>query len=199
MGWAAAAAPTTTTAAAAASDAAPAWATWAALVVSVLALLAAGWSAVSAHRYARSSDSSARSAAATVDLERERRHDELTPRVRVELAGSEDQHEGLWFTSDGPLDYTSVRFRLETPAEVSPVAAFQLSGAWVPVNAERPLESNLGPMRHGDRRFVRYQRADPMPGTDLHLRVTCTNQRSEWTIPVEVYVTPPPFFGVAWR
>jgi hypothetical protein len=38
-----------------------------------------------------------------------------------------------------------------------------------------------------------------MPGTDLHLRVTCANERGEWTTLVEVYVTPPPFFAAAWR
>jgi len=159
----------------------------------VAAALFAIWSAVSSHRSARSSESAARSAAASLDLERERRHDELTPRIRVELADHQDQHEGLWFTNDGLLDYTSVRFRLETPAEVSPVGVVEVGDAWVPVRPESPIEGDLGPMRSGDRRFVRYQRADPMRGTTLHLRVTCTNQRGEWTIPVEVYVPPPPF------
>jgi hypothetical protein len=142
-----------------------------ALVVSFLALAVAGWSAWTAHR--------------ALAIERDRRHGELIPNIRVEEATFEDQQEGLWFTNDGPLDYTSVRVRVETPGNVSPVGALQIGEGW-------STEGDLGPMELGERRLIPIRRNKPMPGTTLRLRLTCQNNQGTWPIYREVEFTPPP-------
>jgi hypothetical protein len=184
MGWAVAAASTTTTAAAA-SEGAPTWATWTALVVSVLALLASGWSALSAHR-------SARSAAEAVTLERDRRHDKLTPRIEVKDGDANGDREGLVFVNHGPRDCTAVHFELEAPAEPSPIVALQVGGAWIFVSEQSPTAGDLGPLRVRDRCFVPYERVKPDRGGILRFRITCTNGQDTWTVPAEVEIMPPP-------
>jgi hypothetical protein len=156
-------------------------AAWVAAAGAVAAALFAIWSAVSSHR-------AASSAADALAIERANRHDRLTPNIKVEDGNDTDDRAGIWFTNDSQHDYTSVRFRVEGPAADSPVAAFQVDGAWNPVDADRPLEAALGPMAAGDRRFVPYQLAKPMRGTVLRLRITCANALGTWPIYREVDV-----------
>jgi hypothetical protein len=160
-------------------------AAWVAAAGAVAAALFAVWSAVSSHRAAAHAKTSAESAAEGLAIERDREHDRLTPRMRVELGRVEDQQEGLWFTNDGPLDYTSVRLRVETPGNVSPVGALQIGEAW-------STEGDLGPMELGERRLIPIRRNKPMPGTTLRLRLTCEIDRDSWPIYREVRFTPPP-------
>jgi hypothetical protein len=153
-------------------------AAWVAAVGAVAAALFAIWSAVSSHR-------SARSSAEAVTIERGRRHDELTPRIKAEEGTFEDDSDGLWFTNDGALDYTSVHLQVETPGNASPVGALKIGESWY-------TEGDLGPMAAGARRFIAIRRNVPMPGTTLRLRLTCQNNQGTWTIYREVEFTPPP-------
>jgi hypothetical protein len=159
-------------------------AAWLAAAGAAAAALFAVWSAWSSHQ-------AARSAAGTLAIEREREHDRLTPDIQVEESTFEDKQEGIRFTSDGPRDYTSVHFRVETPAAASPVSALQIGEAWIPLNPQWRTEGDLGPMALGDRRFVPYQRADPWPGSTLRLRITCDSDQDTWTIHREVDISPP--------
>jgi hypothetical protein len=159
-------------------------AAWLAGAGAAAAALFAVWSAWSSHR-------SARSAAGALAIEREREHDRLAPRIRVEESTFEDKQEGIRFTSDGPRDYTSVHFRVETPAAASPVSALQIGEAWIPISPQGRTQGDLGPMAQGDRHLVPYQRADPWPGSTLRLRITCTNNQGTWTIHREVEISPP--------
>jgi hypothetical protein len=161
-------------------------AAWLAAAGAAVAALFAIWSAWSSHR-------SARSAAGTLAIERDREHDRLTPRIQVKEATHPDKREGLWFTNDGPLDYTSVRFRAETPNDASPLDGLEIDGTWIPANPELGAEGDLGRMALGDRRFVACHRADPMRGTTLRLRITCSSDRDSWLIYREVEFLPPPF------
>jgi hypothetical protein len=158
-------------------------AAWMAAVGAVAAALFAIWSAVSSHR-------SARSSAEAVAIERGRRHQELAPRIQVQEGTFEDTSEGLWFTNDGPLDYTSVRLQVEGPGNASPVGALQFGETWF-------TEGDLGPVAAGARRFIAIRRNVPMPGTVLRLRLTCENDQGGWTIFREVEFTPPPM--ATWR
>jgi hypothetical protein len=164
-------------------------AAWLAAAGAAAAALFAIWSAWSSHR-------AAQSAAGTLALERDRRRDELTPDIQVELT-SEDKQVGLRFTNNGPRGYTSVSFRVETPADASPVSVLRINQAWIPISPDSPTGGHLGAIPLGDRRFVAYQRADPMPGNTLRLRLTCANDQGAWTIYREVKFTPGPFF--VWR
>jgi hypothetical protein len=159
-------------------------AAWVAAAVAAVAAVFAIWSAVSSHRSATHSKSSAQSAADTLALERDRRHGELIPDIRVEESTFEDKQEGLWFTNNGPLDYTSVLLRVD-PALASPVGALQIGEAW-------STEGDIGPMQLGERRLVLIRRNVPMPGTTLRLRLTCENDGGTWTIHKDVEFTPPP-------
>jgi hypothetical protein len=151
----------------------------AALVISIVALAVAGWSAWTAHR--------------AFILERDRRHDELTPHVRVDEDRDGEGEEGLCFTNDGPLDFTSVRFRLETPLEDTPVEAFLVGSEWI-TGAGATITGDLGPITVGDRRFLYYRKSEDVelfPETTLRFRITCVNDRRTWSIHVEVEMSPP--------
>jgi hypothetical protein len=161
----------------------------AALVVSILAALFAGlavvfagWSAWASHRSAGSADGSARSAAEAVELERDRRHRELRPRIELEHEWWHEvaDEEGVWFTNGGPLDYTSVSFRFAQAAVDSPIAGFVLG-----------THGDIGPLTVGERTFLgleRHSEAKGDEGGTLYLVLTCRNGQGTWTIPAQVEI-----------
>jgi type II secretory pathway pseudopilin PulG len=168
----------------------------AALVVAIvaavfagLAAVFAGWSAWASHRSAGSAESSAHSAAEAVELERDRRHRELTPQLQLEHdgpVGSTDDEEGVRFTSRGPLDYPYVFFILTQDDAHRPIAGFVL-GDKVLVAGE------LGPLNVGGSRFVPLRRPAPDEGAGtLYLRLTCRNDQGAWTIPAQVEIPGAP-------
>jgi hypothetical protein len=172
---------------------------WVSIVAAVFAGLAAvfaGWSAWASHRSASSAESSARSAAEAIELERKRRHHELTPSIELAYEGDvrfPDQEEGVWFTNRGPLDYTSVAFSFALEAIDSPIAGFELGGKVV-------IDGNIGPLAIGQRYFLTLRRpGEDEGGGTLHLRLTCRNEEGSWTIPaqVEIPVVPSGPFA-AW-
>jgi hypothetical protein len=159
-------------------------AAWLAAVAAIAAALLAGWSAVSSHR-------SASSVAEAVALEHDRRHHELTPRIRVEEGLSPERETGLWFTNKGPLDYNSVNFRLETPLEDTPVEAFLVASEWLTVGTGVTIAGDLGSITLGGRRFLYYRKFDDpelFSETTLRFHITCENERGTWPIHVEVEI-----------
>jgi hypothetical protein len=105
---------------------------------------------------------------------------------------SEAGEEGIWFVNDGPLDYTSVRCRPETPSVDAPVGALYFGGAEFPIETGSTIEAGLGSMVLGDRRCVTYQPLDPVPSDfTLRFRITCTNDRGTWSIHREIDILPP--------
>jgi hypothetical protein len=164
---------------------------WVSILAAVFAGLAAafaGWSAWASHRSATSAESSARSAAEAVELERDRRHRELTPRIELAHDGPVGgvEEEGVWFTSSGPLDYTAVEFSFANAAIDSPIAGFILNG-------ETVTHGDIGPLTVGERTLVWIRRhgVDEGAGT-LRLRLTCRNDQGSWTIPAQVEIPAVP-------
>jgi hypothetical protein len=165
-------------------DAAPVVAVMAA-VFPGLAAVFAGWSAWASHRSAGSSESSARSAAEAVELERDRRHRELTPRIRLQHhgpvgSGEDAVAEEVSVVNGGPLDYSSVAFSFATHPVDSPIASFVLG-----------TEGDLGPLAIGEHTSLEVQRHDgdrEADGETLYLVFTCGNDQGTWTIPVEVEI-----------
>jgi hypothetical protein len=153
----------------------------AALVVSIVAVLLAGFGAWSAHR-------SARSAAQAVDLQRAQQHLEHTPRIRLEDGGFEGDF--VRFVNDGPLDYDSVAFTFAATDRPGPVQALQ-------VGEKSVTSADLGPMAVGDHRALPY-RFYPESGREagtLRLRVSCAKGSEKWTIPAEVELPYKPWEG----
>jgi hypothetical protein len=154
----------------------------AALAVAILALFVSGWAAWTAHR--------------AFTLERDRRHDELAPRIEVE-EGDHDNPiaEGIRIINRGPVDLDSIRFSIISDADrYGPVDALHVGGDWHPAG-------DLGPFTIGHSRFValRYSREAPNTMT-LRLLLICTSGKDRWEFPVEVTITPPPTPPMAaWR
>jgi hypothetical protein len=172
-----------------------------ALVVSIVAAGFAGlavvftaWGAWASHRSARSAERSARSAessadsaAQAVELERDRRHRELTPRIELTYAGPPgDDMEGVTVANSGPLDYTSIAFNI-SPLEVGPIDSLDLG------DGRMVRDGNIGPLSVGESMFLTLQRP-PEPalaakqGGVARLRITCRNEQGIWTIPAQVEI-----------
>jgi ABC-type nickel/cobalt efflux system permease component RcnA len=154
----------------------------AALVVSIAAVLLAGLGAWSAYRSARSSESSAHSAAQAVDLERARRHDELTPHILLERDGAlGGEDERVWFANDGPSDYDRVGFAFASTTRRPPVDGLLVDDEWATVG-------EVGPLALGERRPLRLRRAEDREDAILRLRITCSNEQGTWPILAEVEI-----------
>lgn len=128
----------------------------AAIIVSVIALAVAGWSAWTTHR--------------ALDLERDRRRDELAPTIEAHI----DKRGGdpvVRFVSRGPLDYTSVQFTL---VDTKVLTGIEVAGV---VSAD----GDLGPMAVGDEVHAGYHRADEYRGGAVRFRLLCsTADGREW-------------------
>lgn len=104
-------------------------------------------------------------------VERERRRDELAPRIRVEEPYPDE--DAVWLISDGPRDYTSARCRLvSTPA--CPVDAISVDAG---DNAAWFTDGELGALLLGEQLLIRYRRINPDAGGTVRLTVTCSSQR----------------------
>jgi hypothetical protein len=158
----------------------------AALVLSIAALLFAAWSAWSAHRSARSSENSARSAAEALELERERRHAERIPRLRLLYDHRVGNSEGLWLVNDGPDSY-QVRVTLIPREDGGPVQALQVpkSSGGVTVVREGDEGDLERPMVVGDKRVLRLGRTPGLRSGIVRLRFTCSNEHGEWITAAE--------------
>jgi hypothetical protein len=153
----------------------------AALAISIIGTGLAWWSARSAAR-------SARTTRDALNLEHDRRHDELAPRITLSRSDHRDAREGVWLANDGPHDYASVRFAI---VEIEGTQRGPIQGLLV--DGVATMEGDLGPIENGARRFLPYQRADPDSGGTVRLRITCSNQHGEWSLIREFEVRPPPF------
>jgi hypothetical protein len=128
----------------------------------------------------------ARSAARAVDLERDRRHRDLTPRISLKQDGSlGGDDEGIWFTSDGPLDYDQVGFTFAPTTGRPPVDGLLVNDEWT-------TAGEIGPLALGERRFVRCRRAEDGEDAILHLRITFSNKQGTWPVPAQVEIPPIP-------
>jgi hypothetical protein len=160
-----------------------------AAVFAALAAVFAGWSAWSSHR-------SAQLAAEAVRLERDRYHNELTPRIQLEHGGAIGglgEEEAITFTNSGPLRYESVSFLLLQDADDRPIAGLV-------VGDEVVQEGSIGPMAIAQRRRVPLRRPGPGEGGGtLHLRLMCRNGQETWTIPAEVEIPAVPQVFFAWE
>jgi hypothetical protein len=164
----------------------------AALVVSIAAVLLAGLGAWSAYRSARSSESSAHSAAQAVDLERARRHDELTPHISLEHSGTlGGDDEGVWFANDRPLDYDRISFAFAPTTGRPPVDGLLVDDEWT-------TAGEVGPLALGARRLLRLRRAEDGEDSILRLRITCTNEQGTWVVMAQVEIPGIPFVGALW-
>jgi hypothetical protein len=155
-----------------------------AAVAAVLAAIFAGWSALASHRSAGSAKSSAHSAAEAVELERDRRHHELTPRIELAYEGDTsrpDEEEGVRFINRSLLDYTSVAFSFAHYVVDSPIPGFELGGKVV-------IDGNIGPLTIGQRYFLTLRRHEHKGGGTLHLVLTCSKGQETWTIPAQVEI-----------
>ncbi|SRR6266511_2748690 len=159
----------------------------AALAISIIGTGLAWWSARSAARSARTTHDA-------LNLEHDRRHDELAPRITLSESDNEDNREGVWLANHGPQHYASVRFAIVEIERTQPVPIQGLL-----VDGISTMEGDLGPIENGARRFLPYQRTNPDSGGTVRLRITCSNQQGEWSLIREFEVLPPPFVGVAWR
>ncbi len=133
------------------------------LIGAAIAVAIAGWSAWSNHRLAA--------------VEQEQRHDQLDPRIEFTGQDFEDDHEVVWLESDGPLDYTRVRFRLLPMPEpaVEALAVPERPDDWV-------TEGELGPLTRGQRRLLRFRQVQPERGGIVRVGFTCWQGRQRWTI-----------------
>jgi hypothetical protein len=157
----------------------------AALVISIIGTGLAWWSA-------RSSARSARISRDALDLERERRHEELAPQITLSESDHRDEQEGVWLSNDGTVDYTAVYFTVASTTQPSPIQGFLVDSEWT-------TEGDLGPIESGDRRFLPYQRTEEDPGGTVRLRIICSNRRGGWSLMREFEILPPPFVGVVWH
>jgi hypothetical protein len=173
-----------------------------AAVFAGLAVVFTAWGAWASHRSARASESSARSAdisacsaAEAVELERDRRHRELTPRILLKYQGptgsGEDAiPEGVEIANGGPLDYSSVYFSFAGFPADGPIARSVHDGT----------EGELGSLDIGEHTFLELERHSEdhkEHGDTLYLAFTCSNDRGTWTIPAQVEIPRKPWFGVA--
>ena len=150
-----------------------------ALAVAIIGAALAWWSA-------RSSARSARTAQEALDLERARRHDEQTPQITLSDSTHEDEREGVWLTNGGPIRYQSVRVSVIESGQPSAIQGLL-------VDDKPTMEADLGPLEHGERRFLLYRRTDKDPGGDVRLHITCSTEHNQWSLIREFHVLGPPF------
>jgi hypothetical protein len=147
------------------------------LIGAAIAAAIAIWSAWSNHRVA--------------GVARAERHDKLDPRIDFGEQDFEEDHEIVWLESDGPRDYTRVRFRL------LPMPAPAVEALAVP---ERPddwvTEGELGPLARGQRRFLRFRQGQPAQGGIVRVEFTCWHGRQRWTIVRQFEAHPDPTLTV---
>jgi hypothetical protein len=148
------------------------WVAAAALAVAISSAVFTGWNA--------------RSAAQAVDLERDRQHRDLTPRMSLKQDGAlGGDDEGVWFTNGGPLDYDQVGFTFAPTTGRPPVDGLLVNDEWT-------TAAEIGPLVLGARRFVRCHRAEDGEDSLLHLRITCSNERGTWPVLAQVEIPPIP-------
>src|SRR6266540_3686239 len=125
---------------------------------------------------------SAHSAARAVNLERDRRHSELTPRILLRRDGTlGGDDEGIWFANNGPLDYDRAGFVFAPTTGRPPVDGLLVNGEWA-------TAGEIGPLALGERRFVRCRRAEDGEDSILHLRITCSNEQGTWPVLAQVEI-----------
>jgi hypothetical protein len=120
-------------------------------VVALIALVVAGWSAISSHRAAKASERAAKAAEeATVvqesqsSLEKRRRNEEIEPRIQLVLKFSWLHFTGykLFVKNAGPLDYGKVVL------ELNPDLASFYNGKILEYN-ESQSSCNVAPLLQG--------------------------------------------------
>jgi len=157
----------------------------AALIISIGAFLLAGWSAWSAHH-------SARSTAELVAVERARRHDETTPRIRIEDPDYNDEPDIVWLVNDGPQDLTEVRFRLTSPAGgTGAVHGLAAPGG----TAQWGTTGSLGTLPQGERRGLLYHPNASRQTHTVGVEFTCLNGNAAWRVVREFDLPPEPLVG----
>jgi hypothetical protein len=203
-------APTSTTTAASTTATtlpAPATATTAAppvpIVISLLALFVALWSAYSSHR-------SRRAAERTAGLTEQRRQEEQAPSVEY-VSANEAPEEGVRVVNETTVAYTSVRFTIvPSRDEPAPVEALKVeydepgigfTQRWI-VEGETWDLGRLGP---GEPRLLDLRRPDqsaqPTTTGTLRLILDCTTTRNDRVSVIRTCDIPPrpPVPVATWR
>lgn len=177
--------------------------TIAAFVVSIVALLAAGWSAWSTHRQARAAevqaeaaDAANRTAQEALTLaraadsrEQTRQHVEQRPHFNV--VGKRVKNKPLLtmvtIKNEGPLSYESITVRLDledagTNRLVRGIGRLDAFAA----------ENTFSDVKSGETVTMTLVRADPQLGGQAKLLVTAKRAEGEWTMIHYVQVSRPP-------
>ena len=164
--------------------------TVAALVISVFALVASGASVLYTRRQAKT-------ATEATELDRARRHDELTPQFTGEIEWMQHSHPyaRLRLRLQTPQALTDLRVRLlEAPIDtqftrgqigVDPAARFPIHEAFAQVVGDGPA---LAPF---NRATWQLELNDPAPQL-LRVQVEATIGDDRWTVQVPLQVPPSP-------
>jgi hypothetical protein len=175
----------------------------AALVISIVALLAAGWSAWGTHRQARATEDQARAASEAnataqeaLDLAREadareRTRQHLEERPNFEVSGKRVKGKlsltTVTIRNNGPLEYDSVTV---TPDLTDPETKRLVRG--VQHEDELSVEVNLGALKPGESLVTALVRTNPQLGGQAKLAITATRHGREWQMFHYVPVSRPP-------
>lgn len=171
--------------------------------------MAAERSAVASEQSAGASQTSARAATEVVQLEQDRRHEELQPCVWIAWSDELVDQGNAWtggirlINEEGPLDYTMVTAELLPAAMGKPQAAMRIRSLQTGEVAEPGEPISLGEFRQGEETLVIIYPArddDGRPrGGACRLRLTfeTSDDRDPWTILHDQDIPTSPFAFVS--
>lgn len=166
--------------------------------------VAAQRSASASEQSADASQTSARAATEVVQLEQDRRHEELQPQIWIgwsdQLVDQGDAWTGgIRLISEGPLDYATVTAKLLPAPMGKPQAATRIQSLQTGEVAEPGEPVSLGELRQGEEALLVIHPARDDDGRPrggpcrLRLKFETSNDHDPWTMLHDPDIPTPPF------